>query len=158
VFISTKTNSCNNVKGVKAVENLYLDVGKVSQKEILQELKSKAGLSWTQLSKFLGVRRNMALFYNNGTCKLPYKSLLKLCKLTKTPIEKYQIKLVEIKNKVRPAKLPALSDKLAEFLGIHYGDGSLFSEKYAVCISCDAVADKEVLFKIRLVIASKIEE
>ena len=131
-----------------SMKNIYLDVGKEKQRAIVRDLKNKSGMSWTKLAKFLGVGRNMVLFYNNGTYRLPYSSLLKLCEATNTNVKKYDPKFTRVRNKSKTVALPKLSEDFAEFLGILYGDGCL-SKNYGVYVTCNAISDR--LFVLNVV-------
>ena len=131
------------------MEHFYLDVGKEKQKLIVQELKNRLGMSWTEIAKFLGVTRCMTLFYNSGRYRLPHASFLKLCKKAGVGPKKFELKLIRAHNKPKIVALPKMSEDFAEFLGILYGDGCI-SRNWAIPITCDAISDRKyVLEKVK---------
>lgn len=127
--------------------NLYLDIGKENQKNLLRALKYKAGFSWTKLAKFLGVGRNTVLMYNSGRHRLPLNSLKRLCELTKTDYPESDLKVIEINNKERLPQFSDFNEDFAEFLGALYGDGCL-TNNYSIVITCDATSDRKYVEEI----------
>jgi len=118
----------------------YINFPKNKQTEFLRLIKGKTNYSWKQLAYFLNVNRSMIFFYLNEHSKLPYTHYLKLCNLARIK-ENQRINLIDIKNKEEEIKKPALSPKLAEFVGALNGDGHMNMITYEVSISMDKDLD-----------------
>lgn len=110
------------------------------QADFLKRIKTKTGLSWNELSKFLGVSRSMIYFYLSEASKLSYESYVRLCNLAGIKIK--PIRSIIIKNRTVSIKIPEVSESLSEFIGALAGDGHLNSTQYEVSISMDKDLDK----------------
>ncbi|MDO8427802.1 MAG: LAGLIDADG family homing endonuclease [Candidatus Diapherotrites archaeon] len=124
------------------MDNSYLNIGKEEQHKLLQTIKQNIGMTWTQISEFLEVNRSTVLFYNSGTIKIPQNNLLKLIQKANITVNLNKLKFVTLKFRTHEVSLPAMSEQLAEFLGIVYGDGCLTTENYGIIISEGIVSDK----------------
>lgn len=101
-----------------------------------------------KLAEFLGVNRSMIFFYLNETSKLPLKHYLNLCDLIgAAPDSRLSHNIIN--NKENFPDIPALSEKIAEFLGALAGDGHMNKMTYEISISLDKDLDKEYSFFVQ---------
>ena len=94
------------------MNNLYLDVGKEKQAEILNELTAEIGLSSRKLAKKIGFNRSLFFHYRSGRHRMSYNYLKKLCEVAGKNVKDYKINLIEINNKRKCEKidLPFLNE------------------------------------------------
>ena len=119
----------------------YLNIGKKAQKRLIRELKDNCTLSWTGLAKELQVTRGMVLFYQSGRCRIPKDKLEKTIQLSKMKLDIHTLPFVKGNYSLQKVILPPMSENLAEFLGILYGDGCLGNYGYLIDICGDSKAD-----------------
>lgn len=119
----------------------YLSIGSAAQKILVRKLKNNCSLSWTNLAKELQVTRGMALAYQSGRCRIPKNKLQKITKLSRINLDIDTLPFVNGNYSLQTVILPPISEKLAEFLGILYGDGCLGNYGYLIDISGDSKAD-----------------
>ncbi len=86
-------------------DNLYLDVEKERQAEILNELREEIGLSSRKLAKKLGFNRSLLFHYRSGRHRMSYNYLKKLCKVAGKNVKEYKVNLIEINNKRKCEKI-----------------------------------------------------
>ena len=101
-LISPEAYHPNRFKGERRksnMENLYLDVGKERQEQIVRELCQRIGLTSRELATALHWGRSSLFTYLNGRHRMPYRCLIQLCKLAKVDVNKYSLKFIEINNK-----------------------------------------------------------
>lgn len=120
----------------------YINLPESQQSSFLRAIKNNTKYTWKQLANSLRVNRSMIYFYLNEHSKLPYNHYVKLCELAKIQ-KKVNINLVDIKNKEVKIRIPALSCRLAEFLGALAGDGHMNNSTYEISISLDKDLDKD---------------
>lgn len=127
----------------------YLNLSNGKQKQLLENFKNSLNFSWREMAHALGVNRSMVFFYCNDSCKMPFKHIIKLCKISGQDASQFS-KL----NKIMPARVsknirkPSLNcKKLAEFCGILLGDGCIYSKNNTICIAGHSIHDKEYFEK-----------
>lgn len=131
------------------------------QKELFKKVKEK--LSWSELSKLLGLSKDyLRLDVQKEKVLLSEESYKKLCKLSKLNFDRYIINRLKdnwgkisggkiSKGKTKEIMFPKDSEELAEFYGIMLGDGNLNKTKsyrvgtYMIRIVGDYRFDKEYL-------------
>lgn len=119
----------------------YLNIERELQKQLIRKLKNNCVLSWTNLAKEIHVTRSMALFYQSGRCRIPKDKLQKLVQLSKTNFDVETLSFLKGNYSLQTVVVPQMSEKLAEFLGLLYGDGCLGNYNYLIDISGDSKAD-----------------
>ena len=119
----------------------YLDIGGEAQVKLFRDIKQKSGLTWRKIWEGIGVGRSMIYFYRSGKCHISKEKLEKLLKLTNYPLDSIELKFVGIKHTIQEPIIQEMNEKIAEFLGILYGDGCLGNHGYAVVVSGDSNAD-----------------
>lgn len=144
-----------------------LDERVVLEKTALRELAFKAkqnyNLHWSEFKSKLGINSStLRECYSEDNRTIAYSVFLKLCKFAKVPLNKQNKMITEVKEmnwnkafagsfsrknkkivvttKIKISK-PPLSDKLAEFAGIAFGDGSIYMKNYTLQISLDRNSD-----------------
>ena len=130
-------------------DGLFLDLPPGTQKELLVYFKNLLNMTWVKLAKVIGVNKSMVFFYCNDTCKMPIRHVEKLCLLSNSNINDWQLKTKSIPCCVRKTiSLPVHNESLAEFAGILFGDGCLSKTSYATYVTCDARLDYEYVTSI----------
>ncbi len=119
----------------------YLDIGKTAQIQLFRDIKQKSGLSWRVIREGLGVGMSMVYFYRSGNCRIPRDKLDRLLRLTNYSLDINLLKFVLVKHTTQNPIIQEMCEKMAEFLGILYGDGCLGSDNYVVAVSGDSIAD-----------------
>ncbi len=124
-------------------KNLFLDLEKGKQAELLRELKHGLGVTWGKMARLLKISRCMVFLYLKESSKMPVKRIQLLHEKTGLDISAYKsLKTVELPN-CGPKQInePALSKDLAEFLGILAGDGCVCETGNETSVSCNAIVD-----------------
>lgn len=147
---------------MKIHPNQRIVLEKTKLRNLVFRAKENSRLTWLDLEKRLNVNGTTlreSYLENNRT--ISYSLFLKLCKFAKIPKNRYRelIKKIEEENwskkyagsiggkvkKKHIAKVkinkPRISEDLAEFTGIIYGDGSIYRKNYTLQISLDRKAD-----------------
>lgn len=124
--------------------DLFLDLPNGQQKEILSNFKNMLKITWLEMATILKVNRSMVFFYCNDTCKMPFKHIKKLCRITDSNIQNF----TSLNMKHMPhctgkiIREPNHGEDLAEFIGVLSGDGCIVkSTYYSTYITCDAILD-----------------
>ncbi len=119
----------------------YLDIGKETQRELLRNIKLGCDKTWDQLAKEMGINRSMIFFYLNGKCKIPREKFKILSRNSTFSINPNELNFAEMDFVKKAPRLPTISEEMAEFLGIMYGDGCISSYNYTIDISGDKRSD-----------------
>ncbi len=135
---------------------------KGKQREFIEDIKNKSGLNWKELA-FTSNFKYHRLRYDlkNEIYSLSYKDYKRLCAIVKVQPLVYHKNIKEFRNKnwgqklagfitgnknrgkiKRKIKYPRLNKKLAEFIGILLGDGSISRSKYCIEIILNKNVDK----------------
>ena len=123
----------------------YVKFPKGKQTEFLRKVKSKLALTWMKIAKILSISRSMVYLYLDESCKMPHASFIKLCSLTNLNPNGFRFKIVSIPPKGEVTIPNKITPKLAEFIGILLGDGSISQPEYQICISMDGVLDDKYI-------------
>lgn len=146
---------------MKIKQNDRIVMDKKLQQKLVLDTKEKLDITWTDLSKRLKVSRSILREgYANGKITLSYRIFKKLCTLSELKESKITKEIREIKKKNwgqilggkiggRASKIvikkkinyPIVSEKLAEFIGIVLGDGSLDFRNNTLQISLNRSVD-----------------
>lgn len=127
---------------------IYVEFPKGKQTEFLRKVKSRVPLTWVNMARILKVNRSMIYFYLNENSRMAHSSYVELCKIANLNLDDCSYKISNFKLR-GTAKTPnELTPKLAEFVGMLLGDGSITSFKNQICISMDAVLDKKYINEI----------
>lgn len=134
---------------------------KMKLRNLVFKAKENSQLTWSKLEKKLDIDGStLRESYLEDNRSISYSLFLKLCKLAKVPKNRHKelIKEVREKNwskkyagsiggKVKKCiakikiKKPCISEYLAEFAGIIYGDGYIYRKNYTLQISLGRKAD-----------------
>ncbi len=120
----------------------YLNVGKAAQSALVRSLKVKSGKKWREIWENLGVGKSMVHFYCSGDCRIPREKLKKLADLANEPVDWAGLSFVKGNYALQNPSISSMNEKMAEFLGILYGDGCLWGKNYTFSVSGDSHADK----------------
>lgn len=131
-------------------EFLFLDLSAGEQRKILVGFKRTLKIPWVKMAQLLGVSKSMLFFYCNDSCKMPFRQIEKLCKITNSNIAQFQqLKLKEIPFcYAKQIKKPVLDERLAEFLGILSGDGCVLKSLNSTYVTCGAILDSEYVVTV----------
>ncbi|MAG08622.1 hypothetical protein CMO89_04055 [Candidatus Woesearchaeota archaeon] len=123
----------------------YIKFSKGKQTEFLRKVKSNLDFTWIKIAKILGVDRSMIYFYLDESCKMSHTSFVQLCNLANLNPEGFKFGIINIPTKGKAVIPNKLTYKLAEFIGILLGDGSISRPGYQICISMDSVLDDKYI-------------
>ena len=121
----------------------YIEFLKGKQNAFLRHIKEKSKISWEKLAKKLGISRSMVYFYLNESSKMPYSNYIEFCRIAGINQNKFNKKIIEIKNREEKIGIPNMSKILAEFIGAIAGDGHLSNANHEISIAMDKRLDKE---------------
>lgn len=120
----------------------YLNIGKEKQSQLLKKIKQNGEHSYVHIAKELGVVRSMVLFYFAGKHRIPREKLEKLAQLSNYTLETRNLPFIRENYSLQKAAISSMSETMAEFLGILYGDGCIWSQNYTLSVSGDACSDR----------------
>lgn len=130
------------------MQTLFVDIKKTNQKELIRQALDNSKLKWPAFFSFLGVSRSMLSLYYRQKCDLPKNRLEQMVNagwLPASTLEKtdfIHLKQTPFKQIIKPA----ISEKLAYFLGVLYGDGCI-STKFSVNVTCNAILERQFIFE-----------
>ncbi len=119
----------------------YLDIARKEQCLLIQGAKRKSNLSWRRIWEELGVCRSMMYFYRKGKCRIPREKLEKLLQLSSVAVDTNSFTFVNNNYSLQKAVISTMCEKMAEFLGVLFGDGCLFRSKFRIDVSGDSKSD-----------------
>lgn len=146
---------------INETQRLIFQKGK--QREFILEVKKKTNLTWRYLAKLVGISLStLNDSYKREKCSISYALFKKLCKVSNLRPNKFLKCIKEVKDanwgrirggriggkKKKPniskikIKIPETSQKLAEFLGVLLGDGSISKTNYCIEISLNKESDR----------------
>lgn len=133
------------------------------QKIFIEDVKNQTGLSWKELSSKIN-KSEIALRHElrNEKYNISYSDFMKLCDICKCPKKLYTRYILRIEDKNWGQKKggrigglskkhnmpriiinkPKHSEKLAEFVGIMLGDGSISKTNYTIYITLNRFIEK----------------
>lgn len=125
----------------------FLDVVPGKQKEILTIFKKKLNITWDELAGIMNLHRSSIFNYCSDRQHLSVERLKRLCALTEISFASLgNFDTVFFANTAGPIKLPNKNSvQLAELCGILLGDGCIFSDGKAICVSGHKIHDYKFL-------------
>ncbi|OGI11651.1 hypothetical protein A3K64_00860 [Candidatus Micrarchaeota archaeon RBG_16_36_9] len=139
------------------------------QKELIELAKINSGLTWNEMSKKLRLDEcYIRISLRREKCIISFETFSTLCNLAKIPLYEWMQFVKDVRRdnwgqicggKIggvvhKPAtkvniKEPILSNKLAEFIGILLGDGSLSQGQYDCSIVLNRIYDAPYTYYVR---------